>query len=164
MSSRVALKYVRRESYSTRSGPTAGGQRSRGGQDAHSWLGGTVGSPPTVTRWHVEIALDVVAGEAPSDWDERTATRFHLGIYSEEWSIYFCHQGRASSIRVTDVPFVHRKDDFALLPSVGALQNVGSLIRSLEQLHSIEFSREHARIQTNLAHIEPAVRRWVSSL
>src|SRR5579863_8099104 len=90
-------------------------------------------------RWHVEIALDVVEQPASPEYDERTATRFHIEIFSEEWGFFFCHGGRASWIRVTDVAFVHGRDDFGLLPATPALDDIGLLLRELEALHQLRF-------------------------
>jgi hypothetical protein len=97
-------------------------------------------------------------------FDERSDTRFRLEIYSEEWGVFFCHKGRASWIRVTDIPFVHGRDDFHLLQAVPALNDIASLLRSIEQEHAIAFKREHALIRTNLPAAEPVVRAWIRTL
>lgn len=131
---------------------------------AASWLGQFDSTTPTTTRWHVEIVLDVIHGRAPTEWDETTATRFHIDVYAEEWGYYVCHGGRASWIRITDVPFVHGRDDFKLLLSTPALMNIGQLIRRLEADHSVQFQREHATVRTNVAGIEPSVRLWLATL
>jgi hypothetical protein len=131
---------------------------------ADHWIRNFTATPPTTTRWHVEIALDVVTTRAPSEWDETTSTRFHLDIYAEEWGFYVCHVGQSSWIRVTDVPFVHGRDDFKLLPWTPALSDIGRLLHHVEQTHSIRFQREHATIRTNVAGIEPSVRSWIATL
>src|SRR5947207_487774 len=80
-------------------------------------------------------------------FDERTDTRFRVEIYSEEWGFLFCHAGQASWIRVTDVPFVHGRDDFKLLPSMPALKDLGTLLRSVEQQHHVRFRRRNALVR-----------------
>lgn len=131
---------------------------------AAGWLRDFGPTPPTTTRWHVEIALDVIHARAPTEWDETTASRFHLDVYAEEWGFYVCHGGHASWIRVTDVPFVHGRDDFKLIAATPALIEIGALVRRIESEHSIRFQREHATIRTNVAGIEPAIRRWLTKL
>ena len=131
---------------------------------AGEWLRGVGATPPTMQRWHVEIALDVVNGRPPSEFDETTATRFHLDIYAEEWGVFFCHAGRASWIRVTDIAFVHGRDDFKLLGVTPPLKDIGMLLRRMEQTHQVRFQRAHAWVRTNLANVEPAIRSWVATL
>jgi hypothetical protein len=115
-------------------------------------------------RWHVEIALDTSGRRPPTEYDDRVATRFELGIYSEEWGLFFCHAGQASWIRVADLAFVHGRDDFSLLGVVPPLKDIGQLLRRLEQQHTIRFQRDHASIKTNLADAEPAVASWIHAL
>jgi hypothetical protein len=119
---------------------------------------------PKEPRWFVEVSLD--AGEAPASsvFDERTASRFHIEIYSEEWGFQFCQAGRMSWIRVTDVPFVHGRDEHDLLREVPPLKDIGALIRTLEQRHAITLSREHALIRTSIQDAEETISRWVRSL
>lgn len=131
---------------------------------AAQWLRDFSATPPTTTRWYVEIVLDVLHTRAPSEWDETTATRFHLDVYAEEWGFYVCHGSHASWIRVTDVAFVHGRDDFKLISATPALLEIGSLVRRIESDHAIQFQREHAAIRTNIAGIEHAIRRWITKL
>src|SRR5687768_9236555 len=143
----------------------AGSGSTAGALAAAAWLRlRGVTPPPGIQRWHVEIALDVIHDRAPSEFDERTATRFHIDIYAEEWGVFFCHGGRSSWIRITDVPFVHGRDDFDLLRVIPALKDVGQLLRSLERQHKVKFQREHAVIRTNLDGAEPAIRSWIATL
>jgi hypothetical protein len=133
-----------------------------GAMAADAWvheLGLTV---PTGTRWHIEVQLDVIETRAPSQFDEATATRFHLDIYSEEWG--FCHAGRRSWIRVTDQAFMHGRDDYNLLAMTPALKDVGQLVRHLEQKHGIRFRRDLALVRTNLSKAESVVRTWIAAL
>jgi hypothetical protein len=135
-----------------------------GAAAAGTWVSDLGLTVPSGTRWHIEIQLDVVETRAPSQFDESTATRFHLDIYSEEWGFYFCHAGQCSWIRVTDVPFVHGRDDFKLLDLAPPLTEIGQLVRELEQRFSIRLRRDLALIRTNLPKAEPAVRSWIATL
>lgn len=130
---------------------------------ARAWFHARALSTPGLLRWHAEILLDVVDQPAREKFDERTDTRFRVEIYSEEWGFLFCHAGQASWIRVTDIPFVHGRDDFRLLSLTPALKDIGVLLRSLEQRHRIQFRRRNAVVSTNIPHAEPPIRRWVES-
>jgi hypothetical protein len=132
---------------------------------AASWLRSLgLNPPPGLLRWHVEISLDVVNRPARVEFDEQRDTRFHIDIYSEEWGFLFCHVGRVSWIRITDIPFVHGRDDHQLLAQTPALDNIGELLRAVEQKHQIYFFREHAMIRTNVVAAEHLIRRWLQQL
>ena len=131
---------------------------------AQAWARARALSAPTLTPWHVEISLDVHDGPATHDVDLSRDTRFRLEIYSEEWGVFFCHGGRASWIRVTDIAFVHGRDDFGLLDIVPPLKDVHALLRTIEHQHDIAFRRDHALIRTNVPRAEAAVRAWVLAL
>jgi hypothetical protein len=137
---------------------------SVGARASAEWLADRHLVAPAGQRWHVEIALDVRDEPAPREFDEATATRFHLDIYLEEWGVFFCHGGRSSWIRVTDLAFVHGRDDFQLLGVTPQLRDIGALLRRLERLHAIRFQRQHADIRTNFANVEPAIRGWLATL
>lgn len=144
---------------------SAGGAAGSAGAIAsEAWLRARGGRPPTEGRWHVEITLDVTEGPPADEIDEATATRFHIDIYAEEWGVFFCHGGRSSWIRVTEVPIVHGRDDHHLLAHVPALEDIGALLRRLEMQHAIHFNREDAEIRSNLPSVVPAIRSWVLSL
>lgn len=134
-----------------------------GSRAAVTWLG-ELGIRAPGTRWYVEIALDVRDLPAPVEYDERVDTRFHVEIYSEEWGYMFCHAGRLSRVRVTDIPFVHGRDDYHLLPETPALDQIATLIRRLESQHGLAFRRDLALIHTDLANAELAIRAWVARL
>jgi hypothetical protein len=102
-----------------------------------------------VPRWFVEIAIG------------RDEPRFSLAIYAEEWGYSFHHAGRASWIRVTDIAFVHGRDDFALLTDTGELDTIGGLIPRLEVEHDIKLPRSGAEIRTNLEGATDAIRAWL---
>ena len=138
--------------------------KTAGALAASAWLRTIGHTPPTLQRWNVEVLLGLAQSRPSTDYDDKTETRFHISIYSEEWGVFVCHQGRASWIRVTDVPFVHVRDDFKLLSTFPALKDVGGLLRKLETQLAVRFARDHAAIHTNLPAIERDVRRWVASL
>jgi len=131
---------------------------------AAGWLADRGIQSPTLKRWHVEISLATVDVPAPVNYDDRVDTRFHIDIYSEEWGFFFAHRGKASWIRITDIPFVHGRDDFRLLAQTPALPDIGALLRTLETTHQLQFHRKFALVRTNVAGAESAVRRWVESL
>jgi hypothetical protein len=131
---------------------------------ARQWVTARGLTPPSVTRWHATILLGTEEHSPELEIDERRETRFRIEIYSEEWGFFFCHAGRSSWIRVTDIPFVHGRDDFRLLPLTPPLHDVGHFLRRLESQHAVQFQREHARLTTNLVDAEPELRRWVRSL
>lgn len=96
--------------------------------------------------------------------DERRDTRLRIEIYSEEWGFQFCHQGRGSWIRITDIPFVHGRDDFQLLALAPALKDLRMLVRRVERDHEIQLNRERAYVRTNLPNAEPSIREWIRTL
>lgn len=145
------------------SASSAGALGTIGSREAFSWLADrSIPTPPT--RWHVAIGLDVRDEPAQPSFDDASDTRFHIEIYAEEWGFFFCHAGRASWIRITDQPFVHLRDDFALIGKTPSLPSIGALLRELEAEHAIAFRRDLACVSTNLVNAEPAIRRWISAL
>lgn len=122
-----------------------------GAEAAQRWLRALALAP--VAHWHAEIVI-------LADLD----TRFDLNIYGEEWGFCFQHANRISWIRVTDVPFVHGRDEFQLLAATPPLKRIGELLYQIERRFQLHFDRKHPAIRTTLAHAEPAVRRWVESL
>jgi hypothetical protein len=138
---------------------------SKGVIEAHSWVESLgLHPPPGALRWHAEISLDVVDGPARVEFDDRVDTRFHIDVYSEEWGFFFCHAGRVSWIRVTDIAFVHGRDDHQLLTESPSLEAMGDLMRRLEAKHAVRVNRPHAIIGTNITAAEPQLRRWLLSL
>lgn len=130
---------------------------------AASWLAERKLEPPS-KRWHVEVSLATLDGPVPINYDDRVDTRFHIDVYSLEWGFYFCHGGKVSWIRTTDVSFVHGRDDFRLFGQAPSLTDIGTLLASLEKQHALQFRRRHALVRTNIASAEPAIRRWVEAL
>lgn len=131
---------------------------------ARSWLQSRQLSAPSLIRWNATMLLAPLDREPEPEIDESRDTRFRVEIYSEEWGFFFCHGGRSSWIRITDVPFVHGRDDHQLLAMTPALRDIGALVRKLEAQHKVQFRREYALIRTNLANADAAIRRWVQAL
>ena len=134
-----------------------------GSRASFDWLASRGQLAPS-TRWHVAVGLDTRDEPAPASFDENTDSRFHIEIYSEEWGFFFCHRARASWIRITDVAFVHMRDDYGLLARVPALPAIGELLRAMESEHGLAFKREHAYVNTSLIGAEPEIRAWIASL
>jgi hypothetical protein len=130
---------------------------------SRAWLLARALHAPPHAPWHVEIALDTT-DDTNTALGAPLSTRLRLEIHSEEWGVYFCHEGKASWIRVTDVPFVHGCDDFRLLRQVPALKDIGNLLRELELQNGIRFDRQHAAIGTNVGRAEPVVKSWLRQL
>jgi hypothetical protein len=107
---------------------------------------------PAIPRWHVEIQLAA------------HATTFDLNLYAEEWGFVFQHGSRGSWIRVTDVAFVHGRDEHCLLTRTPDLLAIGLLLSELEREHAFEFQRAHARVCTNIPDAEPVVRGWLQAM
>jgi hypothetical protein len=135
---------------------------TRGAKESLAWLSdrGLVVPYP----WQVELALDVADRDVSLTYSHDTDTRFHLNIYPEEWSVFFCYGSRASWIRITDEPFVHGRDDYHLVGEIVELSRIGHLLRELESRHGIEFRRDHALIRTNVTGGKTAVREWLANL
>jgi hypothetical protein len=107
---------------------------------------------PKERNWFVEVVLT-----APG-------ARFEIEIYDTEWGFAFRHDDRVSWIRVTDIPFIHGRDEFALLDETHGLRSIGDVLRVVEQRYDLAFLREHATIRTNVENGEPAIREWLAKL
>jgi hypothetical protein len=118
---------------------------------------------PREPKWSVEIAL-APAGSIPSHEIDEHATCFQIGIYAEEWGFLFSHASRVSWIRITDLPFVHGRDEHKLLSATPPLRQIGNLIHDLEKRHQIRFDREGASVKTELHGSEGVIRRWIATL
>jgi hypothetical protein len=119
---------------------------------------------PRVPRWSVAIAIGTGAETPPVDFDPTAATRLQLEIYAEEWGFLFCHGGLVSWIRITDVPFVHGRDEHALLNATPTLKRIGQLLYTLEHRFVIRFDRRAAAVRSTLERSERAIRTWIESL
>jgi hypothetical protein len=119
---------------------------------------------PHEPRWYAEVALDINRHATLDEVDQVDATRFHLQIYSEEWGYMFTHLGRTSWIRVTDIAFVHGRDDYELLRTTPSLREIGTLVRSLEHRFAVTLPRDRPLVRTSLVAAERALREWVVTL
>ncbi len=119
-----------------------------GRAEAAAWLD-ALGLRP-VPRWHIEVVLDA----GPS-------TKLALNIYAEEWGFAFHHARRSSWIRVTDIAFVHGRDDFGLITRMPPLLALGMFAANLETEYDIELARSRAIIRSNLSGATSVVRRWL---
>jgi hypothetical protein len=142
-------------------GAFQGKGRSAGTLATAAWLAarGLLVAPRT--PWDVSIVLDIVTEDDTARGTDLPETRFHIAISSTEWGFYFAHNHRASWIRVTDAPFIHQRDDFALLFKVPPLRDLGRLVRALEETYGVRFRRRHAAVRTNISNAEPVIREWV---
>ena len=138
--------------------PTSGLSPNTGPLAAAAWLAARE-LCPTEPRWFVELAFDTLADDSGE-----AATRFLLEIYSEEWGYMFRHAGQTSWIRVTDIPFVHGRDDHGLLDATPKLRDIGRLVRSLETRFRIELPRHQPLVRTSLPNAEPVIAEWAKSL
>ncbi len=112
---------------------------------------------PTEARWSVTVAL------WPLPDGSHEPTRFTLEIFAEEWGFSLRRADKLSWIRITDMPFVHSRDDFALLRRTPRLDMVSDLLLSIEDEHSITFDRSQPRVTSSFGH-EDTIARWARSL
>ena len=133
--------------------PTSGISPNTGPLAAATWLA-RLEVVPTHAHWFVEVVLGT----------GNSGPQFHLDVYSEEWGFRFVHGARSSWIRVTDIPFVHGRDDHALLAETPKLTAIGRLLGTLEGKFGVRFSRNPLRVRTNVRTAEPKIREWLAGL
>lgn len=102
-------------------------------------------------HWFVEVSIET---------DQRD-TRLELNIYPEEWGYVLRRGAKVSSIRVTDVPFVHGLDDFQLLAETPSLDDLATLIAGLERRFALVFATGRATVRANLGRATGVVRTWL---
>jgi hypothetical protein len=142
--------------------PTAGTSPHCGPLASGQWLR-ALGIEPTTATWFARIAFDADP-QALFDVDERTATRFELEIFDNEWGFKFCHVGKLSWIRVTDEPFAQGgRDEHALLPLVPPLREIGALLRAIERMYAIQLRRNGPLVRTDLPN-KSAIREWAFAI
>ena len=103
-----------------------------------------------VPHWFAEITI-------PADHD----VSFDLHVYGEEWGFTFARGSRSSWIRVTDIAFVHGRDDHGLLPRTPDLLAIHLLLADLERDHGVAFHRDAASVRTNMPDAADVIREWV---
>jgi hypothetical protein len=118
-----------------------------GAEASRRWL--AILALPAIPKWHAEIALC------------HGTTTFELNIYPEEWGFAFRHRDRMSWIRVTDVPFVHGRDEFKLLPQTPGLLAIGKTIADLERAHDVPLRQGQPQIRTNVPYATEVIRDWI---
>jgi hypothetical protein len=138
-------------------------QKHAGMLAAAAWLQARGLRNRTGAGWDVAIALDVSNLPASPCIKNPADSRFHIAISAAEWGFFFCHRGRASWIRVTDVPFVNECDDHGLVHNVPPLRDLGRLIQTVERSNGILFRRLRASVRTNLVDAEPQIRGWIAT-
>jgi hypothetical protein len=102
-------------------------------------------------HWYVEVSID----------SDQRDTRLELNIYPEEWGFVLRRGTKMSSIRITDVPFVHGLDDFQLLATTPALAEFGGLITVIERRFELGFFTTRATVRSNLTRAAAVVRPWL---
>lgn len=112
----------------------------------------------TELRWAVTITLDSGVSSI-----ETLSARFILEVFAEEWGYAFRRGDAVSWIRVTDIPFVHGRDDFELLRRTPRLESISTLIRALEIEHAITLSRDNAVIASTVGG-EDKIAAWTRTL
>lgn len=139
--------------------PTKGVSPNTGPLATALWLVSR-GLVPDRERWYVQVTI----GTAEPVGNESEATLLRVELFSEEWGFWFGHLGKVSWIRVTDMPFVHGRDEHELLGETPALKNIGALVRALELRFGIRFVRHSGLIRTSLSGADAAIREWLASL
>jgi hypothetical protein len=107
---------------------------------------------PDDAKWFVELVF--LAPDA----------RFELAIYAEEWGFRFERAERVSWVRVTDIAFVHGRDDHQLLGRIPPLREIARLVRALEAEHGIRFARDAVRVTTSIPDADSVLQTWASTL
>ena len=131
--------------------PVAGVPTNTGPLATAAWLLAR-GLVPDHRDWAVEIAFHAAAA------------RFAIEILPEEWG-FTVHLGdRMSWIRVTDIAFVHGRDDFELLRATSSLEGLGRVSKLIERRVGHVFGRDDIEIRTTIDDSEPVIRAWAARL
>jgi hypothetical protein len=139
-------------------------QTNPGADEAAEWIAARGLSTGGKVRWYVRIALDVVDAPAPEMHDGKTATRFHLDVYRDEWGVQFLHKGKTSHVRRVHSTFASGPDQHKLLKELPALAALGAFVRGLEARHGVAFKRQHALVRSNLAGAKTTLAPWLAKL
>jgi hypothetical protein len=127
-----------------------------GARATAAWLEERGLDPHNTPRWYVEVTLEAL--------DAARDVRFELNIYPEEWGYILRVGPRVSSIRITDVAFVHGKDDHQLLSLTPELAKIGDLIALIETRRMVAFRRTRATVRSNLTRAASVVRAWLNTI
>jgi hypothetical protein len=131
------------------------GTKGTGASESARWLEERGLDTSRVTRWFVEITMET---------NDLAPSKFELNIYPEEWGFILRSGPRVSSLRVTDVPFVHGRDDHHLLDRVTSLDRIGELVARIESEQEIKFQRRDAVVRSNLVRASSVVRSWLNTI
>ncbi len=123
-----------------------------GAQASAAWLEARGLASGRVPHWYVEVELRC----------EDPGTVVDINVYPEEWGYVVRHAGRVSSVRITDVPFVHGRDEHRLLGTTPTLDRIGELLGNLEIRFDVSFERARATVRSNLPRAIPIVRLWLA--
>lgn len=126
--------------------------KTPGALSSAAWLQERGLDATRTANWYVEITLLAAGG------------RIELNIYPEEWGYIVRVAGKVSSIRATDVAFVHGRDEHQLLAHTPELNAFGTLLRRVEDHHATQFSRTSAVVHSNLVRASGIVRSWLATL
>jgi hypothetical protein len=127
-----------------------------GARESVAWLEDRGLDSRSTPQWYVEVTL--VAPDADRE------VSFELNIYPEEWGYILRVDARVSSIRITDVAFVHGRDDHQLLALTPALPRIGDLIALIETRKIVAFRRRQAVVRSNLTRAASVVRTWLNMI
>jgi hypothetical protein len=127
-----------------------------GARESAAWIENRGLDAVHTPNWYVEITL--VAPDVTGD------VQFELNIYPEEWGYVLRAGAHVSSIRITDVAFVHGRDDHKLLSHTPALAQIGELIALVETRRTVAFRRIQAEVRSNLVRATSVVRAWLNTI
>jgi hypothetical protein len=143
---------------STGESPTIG--TNTGALASAAWLAAR-DIAPNHTRWSVEVALDSASGGElhcpPVD------ARFVIEVFAGEWGFAFTRGDAVSWIRVTDIAFVHGRDDFELLRRTPRLDGIGAFLRMLEDDHAVTLNRNTPLVRSSVGN-EDRIAAWARNL
>jgi hypothetical protein len=128
--------------------------KTLGAVASRAWLEARGLEPRGDAGWYIEVDLRA----------DLPGARFELNLYPEEWGFIFRVHPRMSSIRITDLAFVHGLDEFRLLDRTPRLEQLAILLAALEHEYMLRFDHDGASVRTNLdeVHTTAAVRAWLS--
>lgn len=129
--------------------------KTMGALASRAWLDARGLDARTHAAWYVEVQV----------YTDLPNARFELNLYPEEWGFVFRFKTQLSSIRITDLAFVHGADDLKLLARTPSLDDVSRLMATLETEHAVRFDFGRAVVRTNLeeGRTTAAVRSWLTS-
>lgn len=129
--------------------------KTMGAVASRAWLEARGIDPRSDAGWFIEIELRA----------DLPIARFELNLYPEEWGFVFRLNKRMSSIRITDLPFVHGLDELRLLDRTPRLDHLPPFLLTLEREHAMSFDHDGVKVHTNLdeASMTAAVRGWLNA-